>query len=164
APGALADRAAADELLERSVPLRERGVVRRTAQAVADLPRRAMGALEHPAVDDDSRCDTRAEADEEPGVRVTQLAPARLGQRRRAGRDLRSAEVDAQYEALSSLRHDRKYTFQLMPVNPHPHTGSPALMRALNQRALLDLLRRDGPLSRAELARRTGLSKPTVSQ
>jgi predicted NBD/HSP70 family sugar kinase len=42
--------------------------------------------------------------------------------------------------------------------------GRPALLRTLNQRALLDELRRAGALSRAELARRTGLSKPTVSQ
>src|SRR5437763_9709544 len=42
--------------------------------------------------------------------------------------------------------------------------GTPALLRTLNQRALLERLRRDGPLSRADLARRSGLSKPTVSQ
>src|SRR5436305_12642621 len=42
--------------------------------------------------------------------------------------------------------------------------GTPALLRTLNQRALLDRLRRDGPLSRADLARRSRLSKPTVSQ
>src|SRR5204862_450615 len=42
--------------------------------------------------------------------------------------------------------------------------GTPALLRTHNQRALLERLRRDGPLSRADLARRSGLSKPTVSQ
>src|SRR5437773_450923 len=54
-----------------------------------------------------------------------------------------------------------------MAVNPQPHAptpGTPALLRTLNQRSLLDQLRRDAPLSRADLARRSGLSKPTVSQ
>jgi predicted NBD/HSP70 family sugar kinase len=52
-----------------------------------------------------------------------------------------------------------------MTVKPEPgEPGTPALLRALNQRALLERLRREGPLSRADLARRSGLSKPTVSQ
>src|SRR5215211_3727294 len=41
--------------------------------------------------------------------------------------------------------------------------GTPRLLRAINERALLDRLRRDGATSRAQLARDTGLSKPTVS-
>jgi predicted NBD/HSP70 family sugar kinase len=39
----------------------------------------------------------------------------------------------------------------------------PQLLRALNERSALDLVRRSGPISRAELARLSGLSKPTVS-
>src|SRR3954452_8482669 len=42
--------------------------------------------------------------------------------------------------------------------------ATPALLRTLNQGALMQRLRDDGPLSRAQLARDTGLSKPTVSQ
>ncbi len=42
--------------------------------------------------------------------------------------------------------------------------GTPRLLRAINERALLDHLRQAGPRSRAQLARDTGLSKPTVSQ
>src|SRR3954451_19524721 len=42
--------------------------------------------------------------------------------------------------------------------------GRPRLLRAINERTLLDLLPRAGPASRAQLARDTGLSKPTVSQ
>jgi predicted NBD/HSP70 family sugar kinase len=42
--------------------------------------------------------------------------------------------------------------------------GTPRLLRAINERALLDHLRRGGATSRAQLARDTGLSKPTVSQ
>lgn len=38
------------------------------------------------------------------------------------------------------------------------------MLRALNERALLDLIRELGPASRAQLARDSGLSKPTVSQ
>jgi predicted NBD/HSP70 family sugar kinase len=41
--------------------------------------------------------------------------------------------------------------------------GSTTLVRALNERSLLDLLRSEGPTSRVDLARITGLSKPTVS-
>ena len=39
----------------------------------------------------------------------------------------------------------------------------PALIRALNEQLLLDHVRSSGPYSRAELARMSGLSKPTVS-
>src|SRR3954452_15700414 len=42
--------------------------------------------------------------------------------------------------------------------------GTPALLRTLNQGALMQRLRDEGPVSRAQLARDTGLSKPTVSQ
>lgn len=40
--------------------------------------------------------------------------------------------------------------------------AGPQLMRAMNERALLEHIRRTGPVSRAELARLSGLSKPTV--
>jgi predicted NBD/HSP70 family sugar kinase len=39
----------------------------------------------------------------------------------------------------------------------------PQLLRALNEQLLLDHIRQTGPCSRAELARLSGLSKPTVS-
>lgn len=39
----------------------------------------------------------------------------------------------------------------------------PGLLRTLNERAVLDAIRASAPISRAELARRTGISKPTVS-
>src|SRR6478672_4505890 len=42
--------------------------------------------------------------------------------------------------------------------------GTPSLLRTLNQGALMQRLRDTGPRSRAQLARDTGLSKPTVSQ
>jgi predicted NBD/HSP70 family sugar kinase len=41
--------------------------------------------------------------------------------------------------------------------------GTPRLLRAINERALLAHMRQSGPVSRAQLARDTGLSKPTVS-
>ena len=40
----------------------------------------------------------------------------------------------------------------------------PRLIRALNEQLLLGHIREAGPCSRADLARRSGLSKPTVSQ
>ncbi|MER6800492.1 helix-turn-helix transcriptional regulator, partial [Amycolatopsis mediterranei] len=45
-----------------------------------------------------------------------------------------------------------------------PTVGTPAGMRKINQRAVLDLLRRGGPATRPQVAKDTGLSKPTVSQ
>jgi predicted NBD/HSP70 family sugar kinase len=39
----------------------------------------------------------------------------------------------------------------------------PALLRTINERAVLDAIRASAPISRAELARQTGISKPTVS-
>ncbi|MFL5626253.1 MAG: ROK family protein [Ktedonobacteraceae bacterium] len=50
--------------------------------------------------------------------------------------------------------------------NPHHEyqPGTPSLLRAINERSLLGYLRSHGPTSRAQLARATGLSKPTVSQ
>jgi predicted NBD/HSP70 family sugar kinase len=41
--------------------------------------------------------------------------------------------------------------------------GTPSLLRAINERSVLDLIHRRGPLSRAQVARISGLSKPTVS-
>src|SRR6202142_4659074 len=54
-----------------------------------------------------------------------------------------------------------------VPVDTMPPSGlfaaRPALIRALNEQLLLDHVRSSGPYSRAELARVSGLSKPTVS-
>lgn len=45
-----------------------------------------------------------------------------------------------------------------------PQVGTPASMRALNQRLVLDRLRRHGEATRPRIAADTGLSKPTVGQ
>ncbi|MGW0733598.1 ROK family transcriptional regulator [Streptomyces sp. NPDC002851] len=42
--------------------------------------------------------------------------------------------------------------------------GTPRVLRAMNDRAALDLLLTHGPLSRTRIGRLTGLSKPTASQ
>jgi predicted NBD/HSP70 family sugar kinase len=49
-----------------------------------------------------------------------------------------------------------------MPANGLS-AARPALIRALNEQLLLDHIRSSGPYSRADLARVSGLSKPTVS-
>jgi predicted NBD/HSP70 family sugar kinase len=49
-----------------------------------------------------------------------------------------------------------------MPLRQKP--GTPSLLRELNDRAALELLLVDGPLTRAQLSERTGVSKVTVSQ
>ena len=51
-----------------------------------------------------------------------------------------------------------------MKAAPQFAAGTPSLLRAINERSLLELIRREGAMSRAEAARRSGLSKPTVSQ
>src|SRR5436190_3018006 len=41
--------------------------------------------------------------------------------------------------------------------------ATPPLLRHLNERTVLDAIRADAPISRAEISRRVGISKPTVS-
>jgi predicted NBD/HSP70 family sugar kinase len=45
-----------------------------------------------------------------------------------------------------------------------PFAGTPSLLRAINERTVLEAIREFGPVSRAQIARSCGLSKPTVSQ
>jgi predicted NBD/HSP70 family sugar kinase len=52
----------------------------------------------------------------------------------------------------------------LRPTDGPPAGGTPRLLRAHNERTLLEHLRGAGPSSRPDLARIAGLSKPTVSQ
>ncbi|MFD5623763.1 ROK family transcriptional regulator [Streptomyces yangpuensis] len=47
---------------------------------------------------------------------------------------------------------------------PAATPGTPSLLRAMNDRAALDLLLAHGPLSRTRIGQLTGLSKPTASQ
>lgn len=42
--------------------------------------------------------------------------------------------------------------------------GGPSVLRELNLRHVLTVIRRDGPLSRADLRRLTGLSRPTINE
>lgn len=42
--------------------------------------------------------------------------------------------------------------------------GTPSLLKAINERAVLEFVRQMGPVSRAQIARDSDLSKPTVSQ
>jgi predicted NBD/HSP70 family sugar kinase len=49
-------------------------------------------------------------------------------------------------------------------VTARQKPGTPSLLRELNDRAALELLLTDGPLTRAQLSERTGVSKVTVSQ
>src|SRR6478609_1772382 len=41
--------------------------------------------------------------------------------------------------------------------------ATPPLLKRLNERTVLDAIRSDAPISRAEISRRAGISKPTVS-
>src|SRR5881275_415596 len=42
--------------------------------------------------------------------------------------------------------------------------ATPPLLKVLNQRTVLETIRSAAPISRAEISRRAGISKPTVSQ
>jgi len=46
---------------------------------------------------------------------------------------------------------------------PPTTAGTPSLLKAINERSVLDCIQRQGPMSRADVAREGGLSKPTVS-
>ncbi len=50
-----------------------------------------------------------------------------------------------------------------MPRALGQRAARPQLIRAMNEQLLLEQVRQDGPLSRADLARMSGLSKPTVA-
>ena len=45
-----------------------------------------------------------------------------------------------------------------------PRAAIPPLLKDLNERTVLDTIRTEAPISRAEISRRVGISKPTVSQ
>src|SRR5438552_16347028 len=44
-----------------------------------------------------------------------------------------------------------------------PSRATPQLLKHLNERTVLETIRAGAPISRAEIARRAGISKPTVS-
>jgi predicted NBD/HSP70 family sugar kinase/DNA-binding CsgD family transcriptional regulator len=46
---------------------------------------------------------------------------------------------------------------------PRAPRAIPTLLKSLNERAVLEMIRSDAPISRAEISRRAGISKPTVS-
>src|SRR5213080_3326156 len=46
---------------------------------------------------------------------------------------------------------------------PPGNRATPPLLKHLNERAVLDTIRAGSPISRAEISRRAGISKPTVS-
>jgi predicted NBD/HSP70 family sugar kinase len=50
-----------------------------------------------------------------------------------------------------------------MPSSDHQRGAIPPLLKRLNERTVLDIIRAEAPISRAEISRRSGISKPTVS-
>ena len=51
-----------------------------------------------------------------------------------------------------------------MPGRAPAAAGTPSLLRRMNSALVLDVIRARGPLSRPDIARATGLSKPTVNE
>jgi predicted NBD/HSP70 family sugar kinase len=66
---------------------------------------------------------------------------------------------------VAEVRADATAAIGLPPGGPLPNgqAARPPLIRAMNEQLLLDRIRLSGPYSRADLARVSGLSKPTVS-
>jgi len=66
---------------------------------------------------------------------------------------------------VAELRADATAAIGLPPGAPLPNgqAARPPLIRAMNEQLLLERIRLSGPYSRADLARVSGLSKPTVS-
>lgn len=58
---------------------------------------------------------------------------------------------------------DRRHEVPASPLGPRAVAARPQLMRTMNERLVLEVVRTSGPVSRTELARTTGLSKPTVA-
>jgi len=50
-----------------------------------------------------------------------------------------------------------------MAETTRPTPAAPPLLKRLNEQTVLDLVRNLAPVSRAEISRRAGISKPTVS-
>src|SRR5438094_9172690 len=50
-----------------------------------------------------------------------------------------------------------------MPRTEEPRRATPSLLKDLNERTVLEAVRAGAPISRAEISRRAGISKPTVS-
>src|SRR5947199_1097167 len=50
-----------------------------------------------------------------------------------------------------------------MTQAPTPNRAIPPLLKDLNERTVLETIRAGAPISRAEISRRAGISKPTVS-
>jgi predicted NBD/HSP70 family sugar kinase len=50
-----------------------------------------------------------------------------------------------------------------MPKSHAPRRATAPLLKDLNERTVLEAIRADAPISRAEISRRVGISKPTVS-
>ncbi|MGH9106605.1 MAG: ROK family protein [Acidimicrobiales bacterium] len=97
-----------------------------------------------------------------------------LARRKPANRDWGSAHLSSapanrvwQHRTAMTLHRIEPVPAQSLPVasgnGRATRAGRPQLMRALNERLLLEHVRAAGPLSRAELARVSGLSKPTVA-
>ena len=50
-----------------------------------------------------------------------------------------------------------------MAETTRPSPAAPPLLKRLNEQTVLELVRDLAPVSRAEISRRAGISKPTVS-
>jgi len=77
-------------------------------------------------------------------VRTDRAMPTNLGER--IGRSLAAAPLTTKTDP-----------------GPPALAARPQLMRSMNARLVLEVVRAEGPISRTELARITGLSKPTVA-
>ncbi len=89
--------------------------------------------------------------------------PRPPGPRRAQGGETETQLTDGAREPQRLQRKGPAGAGRIDAAEPVLRRGSRALLRDLNSSLLIELVRASGPISRAELARRSGLSAPTVS-
>src|SRR2546423_13311825 len=63
----------------------------------------------------------------------------------------------------NSARRFVRLSDQMVDGSPAPRRATAPLLKDLNERTVLEAIRSGAPISRAEISRRAGISKPTVS-
>src|SRR5207249_3325286 len=66
-------------------------------------------------------------------------------------------------ESHSPVKGQISPPFVNLPHEVSSPRAIPPLLKNLNERAVLEMIRAGAPISRAEISRRAGISKPTVS-
>src|SRR6266853_1249216 len=78
-----------------------------------------------------------------------------------------AAECDGDLDLVKVPNEDSggrvNFVDDMVKVVPPAARATPPLLKHLNERTVLEAIRSGAPISRAEISRRAGISKPTVS-